>query len=82
MGDQRDIVIIALEVEEGAPEEPLMPLLSLTIEDFKGKEIDPIMEQATSKFLDDENFVNSRAFIQFLWRSNIENFEEKCVQII
>ena len=55
-----------------------MPLLALTIEDFKGKEIDLILEKESKKLLDDESFFKSRAFIQFLWRNNIEIFQAKC----
>ena len=35
------------------------------------------MEEESNKLLDDEFFVKSRAFTQFLWRRNINNFEEK-----
>ncbi len=44
IGAQDDILITTLEVEEGMPKEPPMPLLSLTVEDFKGKDIDLVIE--------------------------------------
>lgn len=81
MGGQGDILIIASEVEEGALEEPPMSLLALTIDDFKGKEIDPIVEKIARKFLVDEFFVKSRTFIQFFSRNNIELFEAKCKKV-
>lgn len=78
IGRYDDVLITTLEVEEGMPEEPLMPLLALIVEDFKGKEKDLVVEQAAKKFWEDDDFVKSRAFIQILWRNNIENFEAKC----
>ena len=44
IGGQRDVLITATKVEKGAPAEPPMTLLALTIEDFKGKEIDHVVE--------------------------------------
>lgn len=58
MGGQGDIEIIVAEVEEGAPKEPPMTLLALTIEGFRGKEIDPIIENKKMNFLDDESLLN------------------------
>ena len=58
-----------------------MTLLDLIIKDYKRREMDPIMNQTTKKLVCDDDFVNSRAFIQFLWRTNISNFEEKCDKI-
>lgn len=81
MGGQGDIVISIVEMELEAPIQPPMPLLVLTMEDFRGKEIDPIVEQEKRKYLEDEDFVKSRAFIQFLWHNIIENFEARCKKI-
>ena len=55
--------------------------MDLTIANSQGKEIDPIVAQALEKFINDENFVRSRAFAQFLWRLNIGNFEKTCEKI-
>lgn len=55
--------------------------MDLTIVDYQGKEIDPIIVEASQKFIDGENFVRSRAFAQFLWRKNIRNFEKTCEKI-
>ena len=64
-------------MEEGAPVEPPIPLLALIIEDLKRKEIDPIVEQVIRNFLEDEEIFKSRAFIQFLWRNNMNFFEAR-----
>ena len=37
-----------------------------------------MIAQASQNFIDDENFVKTRTFAQFLWRRNIGNFEIKC----
>lgn len=58
-----------------------MPSLDLIVVDYQGKEIDPIIAEASQKFIDDESFVRSRAFAQFLWRKNIGNFEKTCEKI-
>jgi hypothetical protein len=58
-----------------------MKSFNLTIVDYRGREIDPIIAQASQNFIDDKIFVNSRAFAQFLWRRNIGNFEAKCKTI-
>ena len=81
MGGEGDIIFITADIERGVPEEPPMPSFDLIISNYKGKEIDPIIAQASQKFIDDENFVKSRAFAQFLWRRYIGNFEEKCKAI-
>ena len=65
----------------GEPQEPPASSLDLTISDYQGKEIDPIVAQASERFINDENFVKSRAFVQFLWRLNIGNFERTCEKI-
>ncbi len=78
MGSQGDIFITQEELDEGnAPELPL-PSLDLTIVDYRGRELDPILEQASHQFLTDDSFVKSRAFQQFAWRTNMNVFEEKC----
>ena len=69
------------DIEEGVSKEPPMPSFDLTISNYRGREIDPIIAQESQNFIDDENFVKSRAFVQFLWRNNIGNFEAKCKTI-
>ena len=81
MGGQDDIVITTSKIEKGEPKEPLMPLLAHIVEYFRGKEINPIVEQATKNFFDDENFVKHRGFITFLRRDNIRTLEAKCNKI-
>ena len=44
MGDERNIFINTIEIEEGVPKEPPMPSFTLTIADFQGREIDPMVE--------------------------------------
>ena len=68
-------------MEAGEPQEPPAPSLDLTVADYQGKEIDLIVAQASEKFINDESFVRSRAFAQFLWRLNIGNFEKTCEKI-
>lgn len=55
-----------------------MPSLELIVVDFKGRELDPVIEQASHQFFSDDNFINSRAFYQFAWRKNIGKYEERC----
>lgn len=54
-----------------------MPSLDLIVVDYRGRELDPVIEQASHQFLPDDSFVKSRAFHQFAWRENIEKYEEK-----
>ena len=77
MGGETDIIITTTYIGEGVLDESCVPTLALIVGDFIGKEIDPIVEEEPKKLLDDEIFVKSRAFTQFLWRRNINNFEEK-----
>ena len=37
----------------------------------RARDLDPLIAKASKKFIDDENFVKSRAFTQFLWRRNM-----------
>ena len=59
MGSQENGVITTIEMEEGAPTKPPIPSLALNVGDFKGREIDLVVEQAPKNFFDDERFINS-----------------------
>ena len=50
--------------------------MELTVVDFKGKELDHVIKQASHKFLSHGSLVNSRVFFQFAWKLNIANFEK------
>lgn len=65
-------------MDEGTLKETPIPSMELSVSDFKGKDLDPIIEQDSHKFLLDDSFVNFRAFFQFAWRLNISDFEERC----
>lgn len=66
MDGEGDIIVTLVDMEKGVPQESPMPSLYLTVADYQGKEIDPIISQTSQKFIDDENFVKSRAFAHFL----------------
>ena len=55
-----------------------MPSFKFTIADLRGKELDPVLEQASQQFFSDDVFVKSRAFDQFVWKENMHIFEERC----
>ena len=55
-----------------------MPSFELTIAYYRGRELNPRLEQVSQKFLLDDKFVKSRAFCQFVWRTNMIKFEERC----
>lgn len=42
--------------------------------------MDLTIKQASEEFLADSNFVTSGAFIQFLWKQNIDQFKTRCEQ--
>ena len=77
-GKQGHIIITPAELEENVPQEPLEPVLDLTVVDYRGKEIDPIISQAYDQFIFDNDFVKFKAFKQFLWRINMHNFQLRC----
>lgn len=52
--------------------------MHLTVGEFTGKELDPIIKQANEEFLADNSFVKIGSFMQFVWRTNIENFKKRC----
>ena len=81
MGGEGDVIVTSIDLNVGEPQEPPTPSLDLTIVDCQGKEIYPIVVQASKRFINDENFVRSRAFAQFLWRLNMGNFEKSCEKI-
>ena len=62
MGGEGDVIVTSTNLDVGEPQEPLIPSLDLTIADYQGKEIDPIVAQASKRFINDENFVRSSAF--------------------
>ena len=84
MGSQGGIFITQVELDEGNPQELPMSSLELTMEDFKGRELDPTMEQASRQFLLDDSFVSSRAFQKFAWRTlfNFNHSKKKITAII
>ena len=55
-----------------------MPSFKLSIAELRGKELDPVLKQASQQFLSDDIFVKSRAFHQFSWKANMHLFEERC----
>ena len=65
-GEQGYIIITPAELEKNVPQEPPEPVLDLTVADYKGKEIDPIISQPYDQFISDNDFVKTRAFKQFL----------------
>lgn len=81
MSEDRNIVVTTANMERGVPEEPPMPSFDLTIADYRCKGIDPIIAQASKKFIDDEYFVRSRALAQLLCRKNLGNLEERYKKI-
>ena len=81
MGSQGDVFITQAELDEGNPPEPSIPSLDLTVADYNGRELDPVLEQASHQFLSDDNFIKSRAFQQFAWRVSMNIFEEKCKKL-
>jgi len=62
IGGDGDVIVTSTDLETGEPQEPPTPSLDLTIVDYHGKEIDPIVAQASDKIINDESFVKSRAF--------------------
>ena len=58
-----------------------MPSFKLIVSDFRGKELDLVLEQASQQFLSDDVFVKSRAFQQFVWKENMHIFEERCKNV-
>ena len=67
IGSEGEVFITQAEINEGNPQEPPMPSLDLIMEDYKGRELDPVIDQDSHKFLLDDSFVKSRAFYQFSW---------------
>ena len=62
IGSQGGVFITQVELDEGNPQEPPMPSLDLTVVDYRGRELDPVLEQASHQFLSDDSLVRSRAF--------------------
>ena len=81
IGSQGGVFITQAEIDEGTLQEPPPPSFDLTISDYRGKELDPVLEQASHQFLSDDSFVKSRVFHQFAWRVNMNNFEERCTKL-
>ena len=65
IGSQGGIFVTQVEINEGSSQEPPVPSFELTVVDFRGRELDPVLEQASQQFLYDDNFVKYRAFYQF-----------------
>lgn len=78
IGSQGGIFITQVELDEGNPQELLVPSLDLTVVDYRGRELDPVLEQEVINFFSDDSFVKSRASHKFAWRENMSNFEERC----
>ena len=62
MGSLGGVFITQEKLDEGNLPEPPLPSLDLTVADYRGKELDPVLEQASHQFLVDDSFVKSRAF--------------------
>ena len=62
IGSQGGVFVTQAEIDEGNLQEPPVPSFELTVADFRGRELDPILEQASQQFLSDDSFVKSRTF--------------------
>lgn len=51
------MIVTSIDMERGVPQEPPIPSLDLIVIYYQGKEIDPIIAQASQKFINDEIFV-------------------------
>lgn len=80
LGSLGEIAYTYEETQEGMPEEPPNAEMDLTNGELKGQEMDLIVKRASEEFLADSNFVTSGAFIQFLWKQNIDQFKTRCEQ--
>ena len=65
LGSQGGVFITSSKLEERNPQEPPMPSLELTMVDYIGRKLDPMMEQACYELISNDNFIKSRAFYQF-----------------
>lgn len=54
--------------------------MDVTDGELQGKELDITVKKASEEFLADNNFVTSRAFMQFLWKQNIDQLKIRCEQ--
>ena len=74
IGGERDIMVTTEDIKEGVPEEPPMPILALIVGDYTGKEMDPIIAQASKNLLmmrvllSLEYFLNSHGQILIILR--------------
>ena len=75
MGSQGGVFVTQIEIDEGYPQEPPVPSFELIIVDYKGRELDAVLEHTSQQFLSDDNFVKARTFFQFAWRTNMRKFE-------
>jgi len=57
-------------LDEGNPQESPIPSLDLIVVDYRGRELDLVIEKASHQFLSGDSFVKSRAFHQFAWWEN------------
>lgn len=78
LGSLGEITYTYDEVEDGMPEEPKDAEMDITTNEFKGQELDLSIKQANEEFLVDSNFVTSGAFMQFMWKKNIDKFDARC----
>ena len=81
IGSQGGVFVTQVEIDEENPQEPPMPSFELTIADYRGRDLDLVLEQASQQFLSNDSFVKSRTFSQFAWRTNMSNFEERCKKL-
>lgn len=78
LGSLREIECTYEELQEGIPKEPIGAKMDLAVEEFVGRELDPVIKQASDELLADDSFVKIGAFLQFVWRKYIGQFKERC----
>lgn len=72
LGSIRESAYTYEETREGMPEEPPSAEMNLIEGELKGKELDATIKQASEEFLVDSNFFTIGAFMQFVWKQNME----------
>lgn len=78
IGYQGGVFVTQEEIDEGNPQEPPVPSPEQIVVDYRGRELNLILEKANQQFLSDDSFVKSRAFHQFACRENMNSSKERC----
>lgn len=75
---ENEIILTNEELQVGIPSPSRSLDWDLSLLDIQGNAIQDTRKEACDKFIEDEAFVQSQAFLQLVWKMKIDEYKRRC----